>query len=40
MSLIDNLIVFTALLAITGFILKWLVKYAEKHPKNKKTHSA
>lgn len=32
MSPIDNLILFTTLLAISGFIFKGIIKYLDKHP--------
>ena len=32
MSPIDNLILFTTLLTITGFIFKGIIKYLDKNP--------
>lgn len=38
MSPIDNLILFTTLLAISGFIFKGVIKYLDKHPTKKNEH--
>ena len=35
MSPIENLILFTTLLTLSGFIFKGVLRYLEKHPKNK-----
>ncbi len=38
MSPIDNVILFTTLLALSGFIFKGVLRYLEKHPTKKPEH--
>lgn len=38
MSPIDNLILFTTLLMVSGFIFKGIIRYIDKHPTKKTEH--